>query len=137
MSVLNLYLKKCTLIFLALQILNLSIYNTDFYDYSFLPPVAQQSEINPIDSLAELLIESVDGYQDAFPESNSSQGKHASDIKHNISFKMLHLAFFTRLLEKHSYNMEAGNTLSTTFNESYSFMFVQEIHHPPSFFRYS
>ncbi len=78
MQLLKLYLQKFMLTLLAIQILNLSIYNTDFYvaqsDYTA-NEVTQEE--NPVDSFAELIVESVDGYQDAFPETGQGNEKQA------------------------------------------------------------
>ncbi len=131
MSVLNLYLKKFTLVILALQILNLSIYNTDFYDFSYLS-ARQQEEFNPVDSLAELLVESVEGFQDTFPESNHAKGKQSSEAKSNMSFKMHHLVFFAVLPERPQYAPEPESVPGSAIPEHYSYLFYKEINHPPS-----
>lgn len=131
MHVLNLYLKKFTLIILALQILNLSIYNSDFYNFHTIT-IEQQQDLNPVDSFAELIIESVDGYQNAFPESENQTEKQASGLKQTVSFTLIQLDFFTRLPEKNCFTYEAKEKPCSPFRENYSYLFFEEINHPPS-----
>lgn len=134
MSVFHLYLKKITLVFLALQILNLSIYNTDFYNFHTYTS-AEQADLNPVDSFAELIVESVDGYEDSFPESEpdkKQQDKPATDLKHNITFKLIHLDFFTQLTDNTCFSYSAAEREPSVFQNKYSFLFFEEINHPPS-----
>jgi len=128
----NLLLKKLTLVFLALQILNLSIYNTDFYNFHTYTSV-EIEDLNPVDSFAELILESVDGYENTFPESNEKQqDKPASDLKHNITFKLIKLDFFTGIDDQHSFAYAAVEREPSVFQNKYSFLFFEEINHPPS-----
>lgn len=121
------------LTFLALQILNLSIYNTDCYVFNdFFPAKNQVKDINPIDSFAELMVENVAGYQNAFPEPKQQDDKQSGELKHNISFKMIHLNQFASIPEKPELpELHADNRL-TGFCNQYSFLFWKEINHPPA-----
>lgn len=133
MPVVHSYFKKFTLVILALQILNLSIYNTNFYRSNcFSSARAQLKDINPIDCLAELVVEDVAGIQNAFPEPKHKSDKQSGELKHNISFKMLHQDSFAKIPEKiMSYGDVAAIPLPR-FCNNYSYLFWKEINHPPA-----
>jgi hypothetical protein len=120
------------LVILAIQILNLSIYNTDFYNFS-MPDNAKTlaNEINPVDSFAELIVESVPGYQDTFPETSEQNGKQSPDIKHNITFKMIHQDRFAKVPAPAPHYTLSPRDLPL-FRNTYSYLFYKEINHPPA-----
>jgi hypothetical protein len=127
------YLQKFMLTLLAIQILNLSIYNTDFYvvQSSYTEKEVAKDD-NPVDSFAELIVESVDGYQDAFPETDQKNEKQAPELKHNITFKMIYLDRFAKIPEKVVLNYDQSPADLPVFQNKYSFLFWKEINHPPA-----
>lgn len=134
MSAFNKYLKKIVLVFMALQIFNLSIYNTDFYVHNPLKsPVTQVKDINPIDSFAELIIENIGGHNNAFPEPFRKNEKQSGEmVKHGISFKMIHLDHFAKIPEKETLHDAINDIPLSGFCNQYSFLYWKEINHPPA-----
>lgn len=118
---------------LALQILNLSIYNTNFYSNNiFRTNKAQLKDINPIDSFAELMVEDVAGYQNAFPEPAHKDNKQSGELKQNISFQLFHQNHFPKIQEKTVSHDQASDDELSAFCNHYSFLFWKEINHPPA-----
>lgn len=118
---------------LAIQILNLSIYNTEFYEaQSSYTENETSQESNPVDSFAELIVESVDGYENAFPETEQQGEKQAPELKHNITFKMIYLDRFARIPEKITLHYDQAPADLPVFQNNYSFLFWKEINHPPA-----
>ncbi|WP_118976314.1 hypothetical protein [Taibaiella koreensis] len=133
MPFVRLYSRKFLLVILALQILNLSIYNTNFYcNNCFCSAKAQLKDANPIDSFAELMVEDVAGYQNAFPEPRHKNDKQSGELKHNISFKMVHQDHFARLPENIVYHNDGAAMALPGFCDNYSYLFWKEINHPPA-----
>jgi len=117
---------------MALQILNLSIYNTDFYNFHNYT-LAERANINPVDSFAELILERISGFEDSFPEAeNEQQDKPAGSLKHNITFKFVELNFFTSLGDTNCYSYALAERELSLFQNKYSYLFFEEINHPPS-----
>lgn len=133
MPLLKLYLQKFLLTLLAIQILNLSIYNSDFYEVqSSYAKKGVVKETNPVDSFAELIVESVDGCQNAFPEPTQSNEKQTPELKHNITFKMIHLDGFARVPEQVAVQYDRSPADLPLFQNQYSFLYWKEINHPPA-----
>lgn len=135
MHTLPLYLKKIMLVVLALQILNLSIYNTSFYSSDTLSTQkAQVKDENPIDSFAEFIVEDIGGIDNAFPEDEpgKSTSKQSGELKHNITFKMVHEDHFEKIAVKTSFPVDKRKAELPLFCNNYSFLFWKEINHPPS-----
>lgn len=117
---------------MALQILNLSIYNTDFYNFHNYT-LAERANLNPVDSFAELILERIDGFEDSFPESErEQQEKPAGNLKHNISFKFVQLNFANPIAEGTCFSYAASDRELALFQNKYSYLFFEEINHPPS-----
>ena len=127
---------KITIILLALQILNLSIYNTDFYIHSFLSPQEPtQSQIddqNSIDCFAEMVVEDMAGYQNAFPETPQKTTKQRGELKHNINFKLFQIDNFAKVVTKTGIHYSPYKEKYPLFLDHYSYLFVKEINHPPA-----
>ncbi len=133
MPLLKTYLTKFTLVILALQILNLSIYNTNFYSGNFFRSTkAQLKDINPIDSFAELMLEDVAGYPNAFPEPTHKNNKQSGELKQNTSFNLFHQDHFPEIKEKAIVYEAASDLELPIFCNNYSYLFWEEINHPPS-----
>lgn len=133
MPVVNLYFKKFILVILALQILNLSIYNTNFYVFNcFNSSKEQIKDVNPIDSFAELIVENVGGYNNAFPEPTHKNEKQSGDLQHNITFKLICQDNFASIPDKVAFQPETSGIDCPLFREQYSYLFWKEINHPPA-----
>lgn len=121
---------------LALQILNLSIYNTDFYIHSFFSSQqqtqSQADDQNSIDCLAEMVVEDMAGYQDAFPEIPQKTTKQRGELKHNINFKLFQTDNFPKVVNKVSIHYSPYKDKHPRFLEHYSYLFFKEINHPPA-----
>lgn len=133
MPVVNSYFKKFTLVILALQILNLSIYNTDFYVFNcFTSAKAQVKDVNPIDSFAELMVEDIGGYENAFPEPAHKNDKQSGELKHTTSFNLIRQDHFPSVPAKATLHSDIAGTECPLFCEQYSYLFWKEINHPPA-----
>lgn len=133
MSRLKTCFRKCLLAVLALQILNLSICNTSFYSSNlFRASKAQVRDFNPIDSFAELMLEDVAGIADAIPEPSHKNNKQSGELKQNISFKLYHQNHFPELKEKTTPYNAASEKALAGFCNNYSYLFWEEINHPPA-----
>lgn len=122
-----------TLVVLALQILNLSICNAQCYDFDYFNDHSAQRDYNPVDSFAELLIESCPGFENAFPEMdkpNSDKGTAA--LKQNVGIKLIQLDFFPKLSLSEQFCPLAERLRYPSWDETYSYLFFEEINHPPS-----
>lgn len=129
----HLIIKKVITIFLALQVLNLSICNAGFYAMHITDSSnIDIQNINPIDSFAEMIIEQIEGYENAFPETNVPTDKPSADLKNNITFKMIQQDYFPKDLDKGVDFTDAFLSLLTGFQNNYSFLFYKEINHPPA-----
>lgn len=129
-------LKKITVFFLALQILNLSIYNTDFYGFKYSERTATLTEIqaiNPVDCLSELVAEDILGLDNVFPETeNSKDSKQKGDLKHNITFKLFSQDKFATIEAKTLTHHSEYKKNYALFCNNYAYLFYEEINHPPS-----
>jgi len=133
MPLLKVYLQKFTIVLLALQILNLSICNTGFYTFnSFCPPQAQLKDSNPIDSFAEFLVENVNGYENAFPESGHQNEQQSGELKQNISFKLYYTEPVAIISPRPQPANDPQPVKRTGFCNNYSYLFWKEISHPPA-----
>ncbi len=133
MPFVRLYFRKFMLVILALQILNLSIYNTNFYcSNCFCSAKSQLKDVNPIDSFAELMVEDVAGFQNAFPEPKHKNDKQSGELKHNITFKMFHQDRFAKVPERILYLNDNTAAELPRFCNNYSYLFWKEINHPPA-----
>jgi hypothetical protein len=106
----------------ALQLLNLSIYAQDF------KPIhceAGSDEVNITETITEYVVEVVLGHKNAIPE----QSQHHKDLhfhKH-ISFKAI--SAFNRLALPEL--PMRNNASAVALQESYSYLYLQEINPPP------
>lgn len=129
-------LKNITVIFLALQILNLSIYNTDFYGFKYsaqTATLAELQELNPVDCLSELVAEDILGMKNVFPETeNSKSGKQKGELKHNITFKLFRQDRFATIEAAPIAHHSEYKKNYALFCNNYSYLFYEEINHPPS-----
>lgn len=133
MPVVNSYFRKFVLVVLALQILNLSIYNTNFYVFNtFSSAKALVKDANPIDSFAELMLENMAGYENAFPEPTHKNDKQSGELKQNISFNLFHQDHFPEVNEKPASYAAAKDIALTGFCNNYAYLFSKEINHPPA-----
>ncbi|WP_146146743.1 hypothetical protein [Taibaiella chishuiensis] len=133
MQLLKLFLQKFLLTLLAIQILNLSIYNSVFYEVEASYTAKDlPKDANPVDSFAELIVESVDGCQDAFPEPTKSNEKQTPELKHNVAFKMIHFNRFPGIPEKEHVQYDQRPVDLAVFQNNYSYLFWKEINHPPA-----
>ena len=126
-------LKKISIIILALQILNLSIYNTEFYSfYSETQPRSQQEldEMNPVDCLSELVVEDMIGYENAFPESNQKNAKQRGELKRNSSFELFREDRFAKIEQTPLAHHSEYKKDFPLFRDNYSFLYYKEISHP-------
>jgi len=130
MSPFSAKLKNILIYVLMLQILNLSIYNSDFYSFVF-SERAQLSEDNPIDSFAELILEGFAGMDNVFPEYENQNSKQSPFLKQNLTLKLIALDFFPKI-ELMDFTPFSLKVKYPHINENYSFLFVDEIVHPPS-----
>ncbi len=114
-----------------LQILNLSIYNTDFYVH--IPNdennVSKISQDNPIDSFAELILEEFAGIENAFPE--NGQSDKSPNLNQNLSFKLIVLDFFPKIEHQEFLNSSQKQKFPS-YKEDYDFLFAEDIPHPPN-----
>ena len=84
------FLNKFVVVLMALQILNLSIYNSDFYDHTnYSLRRDTMNNQNPIDCLAEMVFEDMAGIANAFPETNQKDNKQKGDLKSSLVFKLI------------------------------------------------
>lgn len=133
MPLLNPYLQRFILVILALQILNLSIYNTNFYSNNvFRSNRAQLKDVNPIDCLAELMLEDVAGYPNLFPEPVHKNNKQSGELKQNTTIQLFHQDHFPSIQDKATGYSIASDTELPGFCNNYSYLFWEEINHPPS-----
>lgn len=113
-----------------LQILNISIYNTHFYNFSS-QEIKENKHIlyNPIDSFAELILEEYVGIKDAIPE-QEPQSEQQKASKHHLSSPQLDLHYFPDLDLK---NFEIDlHRIYVLWSNQYEFDFHNEIIHPPT-----
>jgi len=129
---------KVTIAFLALQILNLSIYNSDFFVYSFFASKSnpeQLANLNRIDCLAEMVLEDMAGCDDAFPETppgHHKSAKQKGELKETINFKLFQVDNFARIAEKQIDTYAPYREKYALFRDNYSYLFIREISHPPA-----
>lgn len=130
MSLIKKILSKSLLTILMLQMLNISIYNTHFYNFT-----AQEIrnkkhiEYNPIDSFAELILEEFAGIENAIPEQDP-QSEQQKASKHHLNTPHLNLHYFPDLnLNNRELELERAFTL---WSNQYEFDYLDEIIHPPT-----
>jgi|GEM_PF-1043615 len=128
-------LKKISIIILALQILNLSIYNTEFYSfYSENQPRSQKEleEMNPVDCLSELVVEDMIGYENAFPETNHKSTKQRGELKRSNSIELFREDRFAKIEQAPLVHHSEYKKDFPLFRNNYSFLYYKEINHPPA-----
>lgn len=125
--------QKCTIVFLMLQILNLSIYNSDFYGLIFDENASMiGTEDNPIDSFAELILEEFVGIDNAFPEDGNANSDKSANLKQQITLKLIAMDNFPTISSVHP-NEKTLKKKYPHIDENYKFLFVNKISHPPAF----
>lgn len=115
-------INQAFVLFLALQILNLSINSIDFQPFQ----TTNLTEFNDINTITEYVSEIVLGHTNAFPEFARKEEKQSQLQKH-IDFKMLNPGnVFV------SINFVKAPLLFTSLRkEPYSYQFFKEINPPP------
>ena len=117
---------RLLLIFMAIQVINLSIDSVDFV------PVQSSNytafNFNYFNSLAEYVSESVMGYVNAFPEyqNESNQSKSQLSGKH-ISIKL----FSTECLSAPYNIIDVNSIYNIEEKDKYRYLFFEEINPPP------
>jgi len=128
-------LKKISIVILALQILNLSIYNTEFYFFhTEMQPASQQEldKMNPVDCLSELVVEDMIGYENAFPEINQKNTKQRGELKRNTNFELFTEDRFVKIEQAPLIHHSEYKKDFPLFRNNYSFLYYKEINHPPA-----
>lgn len=127
------FFNRFIVVFMALQILNLSIYNTDFYDHTnYSQRKEALSNPNPIDCFAEMVFEDMAGISNAFPETNQKDGKQKGDLKSNLVFKIIRENKFAEIPIKQTVFYTSSDKEFSAFRNDYSYLFYKEINHPPA-----
>ena len=122
MKTLRYHTTRFITLLVAIQLLNLSVYAQDFM------PVNGETgsvETNITETLAEYVVEVVLGHKNAIPE----QSRHHKDLhfhKH-IFFKAISISSAYSLSEPLQHNL----VTTVTLQESYNYLYLQEINPPP------
>jgi hypothetical protein len=128
------FYKKIIIALLALQIINLSIYNTEFFIHSncLVHHGDQLKCQDPIDSFAELIMEHILNYKNAFPESNSKNTKQrGEEFKHNFNLKLFGTDNFSKLADQAEVRHTPSKKVFSHYRNTYSFLYFKEIKNPP------
>jgi hypothetical protein len=92
----------------------------------------QSQDINPVDSLAELIVESIPGHQNDFPEPEHQDDKSHSCIKYDITFKMARMHNYAQIVCHPQYVEESDANEFSLYRNNYQYMFWEEVNHPPA-----
>ena len=128
------FYNKFIIVLLALQIMNLSIYNTEFFIHSncLTQHDDQWKNQNPIDSFAELVMEHIFNYKDAFPETNQKNTKQrGEEFKHNFNLKLFQTDNFTKVVAQNEAHHTPSRKVFSHYRNTYSFLYYKEINNPP------
>jgi len=130
------FCNKFVVIILALQILNLSIYNADYFIH--LNCVNHHTERlnsqNPIDSFAELIAEHIMNVKNAFPETETNQKsskQRNEDFKHNFNLNLFQVSHFTKVVATSDIHHSPSKKIFSLYRNTYSFLYYKEINNPP------
>lgn len=123
---------KALLFILMIQILNISIYNSHFYNFTP-EEIAQNKHIadNPIDSFAELILEEFVGIDNAIPEQDPQNDHQSAVLKNNILSPQHNAHYFPEL--KFSNIDFSENIIFIEWNNHYQFDYFSKIIQPPIF----
>jgi len=110
--------------FLAMYLLNCSVDTSDFNSNFEI----ENLSINDQESIIELIVEKVLGYQNAIPEIDDCDSDSHTILKKTVSLDFFTLPFFNINISQAESKSEAKNTC---FTNSSSLKTYLEIHSPP------
>jgi len=116
------YFQRFTLLLVAVQILNLSVYGKSFRENDI------TGGTNQIDSMVEFVTEIVLDHKNAFPE-NGPHNNHQSHTNHQLKYQGFNLINFRKSSEIKRYCVII--TIPVPSKEDYKYLFAREINPPP------
>jgi len=121
---------KALLFILMIQILNISIYNSHFYNFTP-EEIVQNKHIadNPIDSFAELILEEFVGIDNAIPEQERQNDHQSAVLKNNILSPQHNAHYFPEL--KFANIDFSENIVFIEWKNHYKFDYYSKIIQPP------
>ncbi|MBP4139406.1 hypothetical protein [Flavobacterium geliluteum] len=109
---------------MALYLLNCSVDTSDF-NSNF---VAENLSLNDQESIIELVVEKVLGYQNAIPEIDDCDSDNHTILKKIVALDFFTLPFFNMNINPFEHT---SKTKTTCFTNSYPLKTYLEIHSPP------
>jgi hypothetical protein len=115
---------KIFIALMALQIINLSI---DSVEFQPIEAAVTIGDFNYLNSMTEYVSEVIMGMKDAFPEFQNQSSSSKSQIVKHLSIKL----FEDNIIITTPDIVCLNNSYSVPLNESFKYMYLQEINPPP------
>ncbi|HVX52830.1 MAG TPA: hypothetical protein VHB48_21905 [Chitinophagaceae bacterium] len=126
MAVLRTLTLKVVLLVLAVQILNLSVYNLDGATRESRNTLG---EPNQIDSMVEYVTEIVLDHHNAFPENGTHNNRQSHTQHQQLKHESIHMISFRKAEEILRYC--SISSIPITSKQDYKYLFAREITPPP------